>query len=241
MEYIHIRNLEKFHPGYKDRQLLWAKIHFAIVQGDPEFELIDNEIDKWRFVAMICLELRAQKPLPNLDSYWQKQGFNLKKRPMSLTLKMLHNFVTLDTLGRESCTPEESRVEESRVEEIVSERDFETTWKDYPNRVGKKNALRHFTASVKTLADFENFKKAMANYLQSGNVARGFIKNGSTWFNEWQDWTDPTPEMMRGNVSERDQSRSPSVLPLKPKKKNKCEIHKLEHDGPLCPKCFVEV
>src|SRR3990172_676001 len=142
MEYIHIRNLEKFHPGYKDRQLLWAKIHFAIVQGDPEFELIDNEIDKWRFVAMICLELRAQKPLPNLDSYWQKQGFNLKKRPMSLSLKMLHNFVN-SVSDAENAVPQ-SRGEESRGEEIVSERDFETVWKSYPNRVGKKNALRHF-------------------------------------------------------------------------------------------------
>ena len=97
MNYIHIKSLDKYHPGYKDRTLQWAKIYFNLVQGDPEFELIENEIDKWRYVAMICLELQAKTPLPNSDRYFKLKGFNLKKRSMSLTLQMLHNFITIDT------------------------------------------------------------------------------------------------------------------------------------------------
>lgn len=96
MEYIHIKNLEKYHPGYTDRELKWGKIYFTIVQGDSEFELIDNEIDKWRFIAMVCLELEAKKPLPNIDTYWIKK-FNLKKRSMSLTLQVLQNFTEVVT------------------------------------------------------------------------------------------------------------------------------------------------
>jgi hypothetical protein len=113
MEYIHIRNLEKYHPGYKDRDLKWAKLYFTMVQGDPEFEVIKNETDKWRFAAMICLELEAKTPLPNIDDYWQKK-FNLKNRPMSLTLQMLQKFIEVVTEDLKLCTLEESK----NVEEI---------------------------------------------------------------------------------------------------------------------------
>lgn len=93
MEYIHIRNLEKYHPGYKDRKLQYAKIFIDMADGDPDTEMIPNEIDWARFVKMILLELRAQKPLPNDNNYWIRKGFDLKKRPMSLTLQMLHGFI----------------------------------------------------------------------------------------------------------------------------------------------------
>ena len=97
MDYIHVRNLEKFHPGYKDRTLQWAKIYFKMVQGDPDCELIENEIDWARLVKFILLELQAQKPIPLDNRYLRKKGFDLKKRPISLTLQMLHNFVTIVT------------------------------------------------------------------------------------------------------------------------------------------------
>ncbi len=79
--------------------------------------------------------------------------------------------------------------------------DFESLWLSYPKRDGKKDALRHFNASVKTEEDFINIKKALGNYLLSDTVKNGFIKNGSTWFNNWRDWIDnsiittKTPEL----------------------------------------------
>ena len=118
MECIHIKNLEKHHPGYRDRVLRWAKFYFNMVQGDPDFEMINNEIDKWRFVALCMLELQAKKPIPLDDGYLIRKGFNLKKRPISLTIQMLHNFVEVVTLGSEIAPHrvEESREEESREE-----------------------------------------------------------------------------------------------------------------------------
>lgn len=103
MKYIHIKKLDKYHPGYRDRTLQWAKIYFNMVQGDPEFELIESEIDKWRYVAMVCLELQAKTPLPDSDRYWKSKGFDLRKRRMSLTIQMLHNFIRVGTLdGKEA-------------------------------------------------------------------------------------------------------------------------------------------
>lgn len=113
MDYVHVRNLEKFHPGYKDRSLQWAKIHCTMAQGDPDCDLITDEIDWCRLVKFILLELEAKKPIPLDDQYLTKKGFNLKKRPISKTLLMLHNFI--DTLHNfEDSVP---RVEKSRVEE----------------------------------------------------------------------------------------------------------------------------
>lgn len=93
----------------------------------------------------------------------------------------------------------EEEVEEEKEKEYSTPAKFEIVWSRYPNRQGKKHALRHFLASVKTHTDFENIQKALANYCSSGNFKRGFVKHGSTWFNEWQDWLDPTEIMMKGN------------------------------------------
>ena len=117
MQYIHIRNLEKFHPGYKDRELQWAKIYINMVEGDPDCELIKDEIDWGRLIKMILLELRAKKPLPNSDEYWAKKGFNLKKRPISLTLQMLHNFITCVEQDEKVCVLDKIREDKKREEE----------------------------------------------------------------------------------------------------------------------------
>lgn len=71
--------------------------------------------------------------------------------------------------------------------------DFEILWERYPKnadgtRTGKKAALRYFNASVKTPEDYEAIQKALDNYNASDRVTRGFVQNGSTWFNNWRDW-----------------------------------------------------
>jgi hypothetical protein len=113
MQYIHVKNVEKYHPGYKDRELKYAKIFFSIVQGDPEFELIKDESDKWRFVALICLELQARKPLPDTPDYWIKKGFDIKKRPMSMTIQMLHEFIEVVTEDQILCVVEKKDIVEN--------------------------------------------------------------------------------------------------------------------------------
>lgn len=191
MKYIHIRNLERFHPGYKDRQLLWAKIHFSIIQGDPEIELIKNEIDKWRFVGLICLELRAQKPLPDDEKYWRKH-FDIKNRPMSKTLNVLHNFIEVVTEDSQSCTPEKSRVEKRRGEESGRENVAHPTdvnvvvecFSEIINRYSLKmnptleahKFFDHFTSNGWKVSG----KTPMNDWKAS---ARNWIRNAKTWRN----------------------------------------------------------
>jgi hypothetical protein len=71
---------------------------------------------------------------------------------------------------------------------------FDEVWELYPNKVGKKEALRHFMSSVKTDEDLKNIKIAIENYKQSERVKKGYIQNGSTFFNDWQGWILQTPK-----------------------------------------------
>lgn len=95
MKCLHIKKIDKYHPGYKDRELKWCKIYFAILTGDPEFELLE-EIDKWRFVAFIILELQLKRPIPLNEEYLRRKGFDLKKRPIFKTLQMLQKFTEIN-------------------------------------------------------------------------------------------------------------------------------------------------
>jgi len=88
-----------------------------MVQGDPDCEMIENEIDWGRLLKFILLELEAQTPIPLDERYLTKKGFNLKKRPISLTLNVLHNFIELLHNFKSTVHREEKRREEKRRED----------------------------------------------------------------------------------------------------------------------------
>lgn len=98
-------------------------------------------------------------------------------------------------------TKQEVEVEEEKKKKEIAREllaTFEELWNRYPNKQGKKEAQRHFFSSVKSLPDALNCRRALENYLRCQTVADGFIKHGSTWFNDWQTWLNPTDVMMRG-------------------------------------------
>lgn len=71
---------------------------------------------------------------------------------------------------------------------------FETLWSEYPSKDGKKAALSHFKATVKSEFDCLRIRQALDNYLAmlSRETWRR-PKNGSTWFNNWEDWESVEP------------------------------------------------
>ncbi len=70
--------------------------------------------------------------------------------------------------------------------------DFEEKlWPKYPLKDGRKQALKYFDSSVKTEEDLKRITTALDNYLS--HLKRETWKrpkNGSTWFNNWEDWVD---------------------------------------------------
>lgn len=77
---------------------------------------------------------------------------------------------------------------------FIRERSFNEIWARYPVKDGKKEAQRIFNASVQCMEDYNRINKALNNYMKSSKVKNGFIKNGSTWFENWQDWIDSKGE-----------------------------------------------
>jgi len=70
---------------------------------------------------------------------------------------------------------------------------FEEIWKRYPRKDGKKEAERHFNASVITQEDWENINIALNHYLEDIRIREtedNYIKKGATWFNNWKDWAE---------------------------------------------------
>lgn len=105
MDFIHVKNLEKYHPKYKDRKLVWCKLYFATLNYDPAFMVLD-EVDKWRFFALVMLELQLGKPVPLDIKFLSMKGFDFKKRPIMLSLRMLRDLVEIRNipLQDEECT-----------------------------------------------------------------------------------------------------------------------------------------
>lgn len=68
---------------------------------------------------------------------------------------------------------------------------FEEIWEKYPDKDGRKDALTHFKATVKTHEDWAAINQALDNYLAhlKANVWKR-PKNGKTWFNNWRDWVN---------------------------------------------------
>lgn len=94
-------------------------------------------------------------------------------------------------LSKKSTTKENTKETTNTKEKILSF--FEIVWSKYPMKAGKKEALRHYKATVKCQEDVDNCEKALVNYLKHLALPQNSYKhpmNGSTWFNNWQDWTE---------------------------------------------------
>ena len=69
--------------------------------------------------------------------------------------------------------------------------EFKSLWARYPLKDGSAKAKRIFNDTVKNLGDLKDINQALNNYLAHlKRHPRKKIKNGSTWFEGWQDWIE---------------------------------------------------
>lgn len=74
--------------------------------------------------------------------------------------------------------------------------DLEAAYQAYPRKEGKSDGMKRLKAQVKTRADLEALKRAIANYVEQqrldGNTQ--YLKHFSTFTSEWRDWVDWKPQ-----------------------------------------------
>lgn len=100
-----------------------------------------------------------------------------------------------------------SKVNESKVNQkhppTPQWGDFEALWNKYPKKDGRKASERAFNSSVKSEKDWADINTALENYVKSDTVLKCYIKNGSTWFNNWRDWIEKTEVKQYASASDR--------------------------------------
>jgi len=80
---------------------------------------------------------------------------------------------------------------------------FEELWDLYPRKEGKKAAFNHFRASLSSGKKIEMIEKALYNYIkiiEEDGRSTHFVKQGSTFFNNWEDYLDVKQKSFAGPV-----------------------------------------
>lgn len=76
----------------------------------------------------------------------------------------------------------------------MSDFDFESIYKTYPNKEGKKAGMEKLKKTIKTQAEFDAFKAALSNYLELcrrlGRIPL-YVKQWKTFVGSWTDYLDP--------------------------------------------------
>ena len=99
MDYIHVRNLEKFQPKYKDgRRLLWIRWDIDALTDYKLTKLLPEQ--KWLFLGLICLEVRAKKEIP-WDENWLAKQLGFVKNRIHKHLLMLQTLELIEKVCNE--------------------------------------------------------------------------------------------------------------------------------------------
>jgi hypothetical protein len=80
--------------------------------------------------------------------------------------------------------------------------EFETLWRMYPRKVGKKLGMTRALAQLKTPDLVADAHQAITNYnryVEVNKTEPRYIKQFSTFMNCWQDWVNPDSSLFQSN------------------------------------------
>lgn len=106
-----------------------------------------------------------------------------------------------DKIREDKIRKDSKEIQKKKPTEKEVEDAFNLIWKQYPKKDGRKAALNHFRASVKTEEDYKNIQIALSKYKKYIEIEKKeyqYIKQGSTWFNNWKDWIDYDLDLLKG-------------------------------------------
>ena len=215
MEYLRVRNFEKF-QHYKHRNPPWIRLYRTLL-SDRNFYKLDACL-KFQIIGMFLLASECDNKILS-DAEWIQSKIQSVEQ-VDLQALLATGFIeerkqrasrmlaTRTQLAPNSCSEtDSSETDSSEIQRNTSAPAalgvdvFEKLWALYPMRDGKRQALRHFKATVKTPEDLECIQSALASYKSHLDLhPLKPVKNGSTWFNNWRDWYGwSEPEERNGN------------------------------------------
>lgn len=94
MDYLHVKDIQAHHPLYKDRDIRFVKVFLNMLDVTPEYANI-VEIDKWRLVAFIMLEIQVGREVLMEEKYLTRKGFDFTQRSLGVTLTALQPLIEI--------------------------------------------------------------------------------------------------------------------------------------------------
>lgn len=214
---LSITNWKEF-QHYKNRDPIWIKMYTSLLNKHDWCSLPaaqrGNLVGLWMLASQsdgqipfdpTFINHRLSTDTPVDFQLLEEKGFiSLEQSASKLLASSASNPLELEEERREEKRREESAASAARASLLNREveAEFERIWSDVlsirvPSPTGKKHALRHWKASVKTSEDVDAAWTALKHYQNSTRVRKGFVKNASAWFNEWRDWEHGDPDVGR--------------------------------------------
>lgn len=126
---------------------------------------------------------------------------NPKKRPTDLGGVPTQKSEGVPTQKSEGFLPKsrdhvDSSISDSSIKKHIAHSEiFEKLFSQYADKTEKSKARTAFNSTVKTGKDASDIVKAMANYKRHLSVNTWKRpQNGKTWFRNWKDWINYTPD-----------------------------------------------
>lgn len=213
---ISVENWDKY-QARKDKDLPWCKLWGSLFTKYWWQSLPDDQ----KILPIIFLDLsrRFGNQIPKDPDYLARNyGLKIPLETIENCLKLLiqNKFLSDKCLTDKSdrslsisLSVLKKKKGDTGEKEKSFKKDFETIWMTYPNRIGKKQATKHYQTSVKTTNDVKACLDALENYKKHLAVNTWKApQNGATWFNNWRDWVDYQEPERR----ETDEERSTRIL-----------------------------
>jgi len=195
------------------KNIVWVKLKLELL-SDYRFTDLLSDSQKLLYICLILLSGDTENAIPN-DSRWIRRRLNLisdidtiekdlikilETYPKLIKGDTTISFVNFQELHNYKFGKSQKSIrdvqEEEKEEEEEHRKSFELIWKKYPKKLGKKKSFSSFKGSLKRGATAAEISSALDKYLAYIEVNKTedqFIKHGSTFFNNWEDWRDYEP------------------------------------------------
>lgn len=165
----------------------------------------ENDIEKWltELQAVDCIRLWNHANgvrygvFPNFSDHQTVRSLHKRKTPTPPDEVLASNCMQVHA---DECLNPNPNPNPNPKTHSAKFCEFSTAWVEFPNKVGRKEAERHYSATVPDQETHDRLMNAMRRYVEHVNAENAQRngnprpwQNGSTWFNNWQDWEDFEP------------------------------------------------
>lgn len=195
MKFLQVDKWDDYQHYHDGRRPTWIKFYVDLLNPSkhPKYHALTDGA-KLTLHHLWLLAAECDNRIP--ETWLTRERLNIQTKPRLEELLNCALVNWYETSSPHVSVSESKSCSESEKLNSWQESVFAGIWPKYPKPIGKRGALKHFKSTVRSEDDLSNLRSALEKYLASGDVARGYVKNASTWFGEWQDWAEYQPKAM---------------------------------------------